>query len=176
MKFKNNKKGVTPIIAIILLLIMTISAAGAAFYWLNLIEGKLKVQENINVKEFGGEGNVSIIAANYDAQLDQLILFLENKGSVAIPIKTSSVSPTTVWVLKDEKSAICSTDWSGADNGPVCVDGCKTNLAAGELRRITLENLNSNSLCNVQDQQPGSLIFYTIDFSGKAVATGGFVR
>jgi len=175
--FFHGKKAVTPTIAIIILLFITVSAAGAAFYWLNLIEDQLKAQKNINVKEYGGAENVlEVLASRYDEDSDNLILFVKNAGSETIPVKTDPAVPTTLWVLKGEKSVICSTDWSGNDNAPVCKEGCSRKIASGELRKIVLENLDQDSLCNVVSQQPGQLIFYTIDFSGKAMATGGFVR
>ena len=37
-----NRRGITPIIAIILLLMMTVAVAGAAFYWLVKIQGSMQ--------------------------------------------------------------------------------------------------------------------------------------
>lgn len=176
--FPSGKKGIAPTIAVILLLIMTVSAAGTAFYWLSLIENQLQSEEQINVKEFGPlEGKIKVVAANYDEDTDNLVMFLENTGSTAVPIETASIVPTTLWVLKNnQQSVICSTDWSGVENSPVCKEGCISAVASGELRRIVLENLGSDKLCNVAGQPSSSLVHYTIDFSGKAVAAGGFVR
>lgn len=178
MCFLYNKKGITSTIAVVLLLIMTVSAAGTAFYWLNLIEGQLKAEEQLNVKEFAPlEGEIKVVAARYNEQLDNLVMFVENIGTATIPIKTVSTIPTTLWVLKDgQQEMICSTDWSGVENGPVCKEGCIGAVASGELRRVVLANLGPNALCNVANQPSNSLIHYTIDFSGKAVAAGGFVR
>jgi flagellin-like protein len=37
----NSLRGITPVIAIILLLLMTVSAAGVAFVWINTIQGQI---------------------------------------------------------------------------------------------------------------------------------------
>ena len=77
--FPSSKKGIAPTIAIILLLFMTVSAAGTAFYWLHLIDGQLNAEEQANVKKIGPlEGQIKIVAANYREGSDNLVLFLKN--------------------------------------------------------------------------------------------------
>lgn len=176
MLFLSNKRGITPIIAIILLLILTVSTAGTAFYWLYSIEGKIAAEEQLNIKKYGDlEGQLKVVAARYNA--GDLIIFFQNIGNSAIPIETASKTPTTLWLLETEQqNIICSTDWSGVDNGPVCKEGCINAIASGELRQIVLGNLGVGTLCNVENQPSESLLHYTVDFSGKAVADGGFVR
>ena len=176
--FFKNKKGITPIIAVILLLIMTVSAAGTAFYWLSLIQNQLKAEEQLNIKKYGElEGQVEIVASRYDEDVDSLILFLRNIGGSNIPIETDPEIPTTLWILKDQnENVICSTDWSGTNGGPICKEGCNKVINSGEIRRVVLSNFGQNALCDITTQPPNSLIHYTIDFSGKAVITGGFVR
>ena len=178
MFFPPNKKGITPVIAIILLLILTVSAAGTAFYWLTLIEGKLASEEQVNIKEYGVvEGGVNIVATQYNSNLGQLTIFFKNIGGINIPIENVSKTPTTLWLLKDyQNKVICSTDWSGSNNGPICIEGCIIPIAPDETRQVILNNLGPSSLCNIAAQPSESLLQYSVDFSGKAVAKGGFVK
>jgi len=176
--FLSNKRGITPVIAIILLLILTVSSAGTAFYWLYSIEGQISAEDQLNIKRYGDlEGQLKIVAARYDASVGDLVIFLENIGGTTIPVETASKTPTTLWLLENEQQeVICSTDWSGVDNSPVCKEGCMGAISSGELRQIVLGNLGANTLCNVENQPSESLLHYTVDFSGKAAVDGGFVR
>lgn len=178
MFFKNNKQGITPVIAIIVLLVLTIGAAGTAFWWLASIESKLSVEEQAGIVKYGElEGNIKVAASRYDESVNNLILFFENIGSESVPIGTAASSPTTLWVLKNaDGNVICSTDWSGTGNSPVCEQGCTGSIGGGETREIILSNFGANALCNIKTQPANSLLNYKVDFSGKAVADGGFVR
>jgi len=42
MRLNKRKRGISPVIAIILLLMMTVAVAGAAFYWLTRIQGQMQ--------------------------------------------------------------------------------------------------------------------------------------
>ncbi len=65
---KVNKKGITPVIAVILLLMMTVAAAGAAFYWLVKIQGQMQGgTEQYEERSFERMAStVAIIAVNYN--------------------------------------------------------------------------------------------------------------
>jgi|GEM_PF-2489120 len=172
-----NKKAMTPMLAVVVLLIITVSVSGGAFFWLNKIQGQIEGDQNSEVRGLGAVGKIDVIASEYDANQNQLTLFLQNLDPEAIPISSSAAASATVWVVKNTKQEIlCSTDWSGNDNGPKCTEGCNKDINTGEVMKVVLSNVGQNSLCNIGAQPSGTLLTLTIDFGGKAVATGGIVR
>ena len=175
------KKGVASTVAIIILLAMTISASGAAFYWLHLIQGKVAGNEQMEIEDYGPEeSEILTVAAEYTSTTDKLIMFFENKGDIDIPVHNTSKVPTTIWLLKDvEQNLICTADWSGKNNGPVCIEGCDlaaNPIAAGETKKIVLGNLGANTLCDITTIPKEHLLFFSIDFAGKAKTSGTFIR
>jgi len=54
-KVLTSRKGITPIISVILLLMMTIAIAGLAFTFLNRIQGDIENQTTANVQDFLGD-------------------------------------------------------------------------------------------------------------------------
>jgi flagellin-like protein len=170
-----NKKGITPTIAILILLSVTISSAGSAFYWLNNIQSTITSEhERFDVVDFSVTGaEVGILAS--DLEQTQLTIFIKNIGKEIIAVRSSAETPTTAWLLKDvDDKVICASDWSGQGNGPICQQGCDQDLAPGELRKIILGNLDG--LCNIVDKPTDSVFLYEIDFSGATKSEGSFVK
>jgi hypothetical protein len=170
-----NKKGITPTIAILILLSVTVSSAGSAFYWLNNIQTSVSAEhERFDVVDFAITGaEAGVLASSFEET--KLTMFIKNTGEETINIKSVTEPPTTAWLLKDvNDQVICASDWSGKGNGPVCEQGCGQELAPGELRKIILGNLNG--LCNIADKPDDSVFLYEIDFSGATKAEGSFVK
>ena len=173
-----NKKAMTPMLAVVVLLIITVSVSGGAFFWLNKIQGQISQEEDLQVRTIGTDSSkVDVVASEYDVNNNKLTLFLQNLGQTTVPLASSASVPTTIWVVKDQRqSVLCSCDWSGKDNGPVCLEGCNKAIAGGEILKVVIGNVGPGTLCNIGGQASGSLLTLTIDFGGKAVATGGIVR
>ena len=97
------KRGITPIIAIILLLMMTVAVSGAMFYWLSRVQGQTQgAVESFQSNLFTNiASEVSIIEANYNDTLEQLHIFLHNTGNTQITLDNSTTYPTTDWILFD---------------------------------------------------------------------------
>ena len=57
-----NKKGITPVIAIVLLLMMTVSSAAAAYYWMTTIQSNLQQQAQGAISSTGLSGGYQISA------------------------------------------------------------------------------------------------------------------
>lgn len=171
---KLNRKGITPIIAIILLLMMTVAAAGASFYWLIKIQGELQGgTSQFQEQTFDRiSSSVNWEGADYNKTIDLLTISLLNTGTTKIPIDNTSTSPKIQWNLLDSNQDVkCSTDWSGGGNVN-CTQGCGTALAQSELRLIKL-NLTGTS-CSLASEADDSLWFVKISFSGKATTAGTF--
>jgi flagellin-like protein len=177
--FFSSKKAITPIIAVILLLMMTVAAAGAAFYWLSRIQGQMQG----GTESYQGQmfermaGQVEVVASQYlNTTHENLTIILKNTGNVKIPLFNVTTFPTTTWILRDPKQGVvCSTDWASSVN---CTAGCSasTYLDISESKKIVLSLLSSSCSIASSSYGTGSLYSFTIDFSGKATATGSFMK
>ncbi|MEM2874140.1 MAG: archaellin/type IV pilin N-terminal domain-containing protein [Candidatus Nanoarchaeia archaeon] len=172
-----NKKGITPIIAIILLLMMTVAVAGAAFFWLSRIQNQLQG----GVESFQGTlltqvaSAVDVVDADYNDTANELTIFLQNTGSTEIILENKTEFPTTTWILRDSNQvAICSSNWNSTSPAK-CIHGCGPNskLSVGEIDKVVLELAGS---CDISGFGGGEVFSFTIDFSGKTTTSGSFVK
>ena len=174
-----NKKGLTAIISVILLLMMAVSTAAGMYYWLARVQG----QQQGSVESFQTgvfedlSSAIDVVDASYNASLGHLDIFLQNTGNSKILIDNSSSSPTTEWILFDAgQKAICSTNWAGAGGSPKCVKNCgpASIVEVAQIKQVTLNISGSN--CGVGAQPTGSVLSFLINFSGKASTVGSFIR
>jgi flagellin-like protein len=184
MIFPHGKKGITPIIAIILLLMMTVAVAGAAFFWLTRIQGQLQG----GVESYQGRifetmaSSVDVVDADYDSDENDLTLWLHNTGNTEIPVDDDNEFPTTTWILRDSQQiSLCSTDWSGVGSGTNgstdCVEGCGSDeiISVGEIKKVKLDL--DGSACEDAEDKPGGTVFsFVIDFSGVTTTAGSFIK
>ena len=167
-------KGLTPVIAMILLLMMTVAAAGASFYWLLGIQGELQGGTQ-QFQEQTFEQMTSVVgwqSATYDdSAADHLLITIVNRGTTKIPIDNTSANGVQ-WVLLDnEQEHVCTSDWTNSTNNTICNSGCGSDLDVRELRTINLTLYNS---CNITTVAADQLMFATIYFGGKATTAGQF--
>ncbi len=176
-----SRKGLTPVVAMILLLMMTVAAAGASFYWLVRIQGELQGgTQQFQEQTFERmTSNIAFQDSSYNRTREELTIALLNTGTTKIPISNSGTNPKTLWTLLDsEQDILCSSDWSKQDsdsdgtNDTECTSGCGSDLALKELRLVKL-NL-TNSECDISSQANDTLIFVKITFSGKTTSAGTF--
>ena len=163
-----NKKGITPVIAIVLLLMMTVAASGAAFFWFIRLQSEAQggteayqqqLTERVSAK-------VDVVTTKYVGST--LNIYLINHGNTAVPIDSSTNTPTTSWILYDSESdVVCSADWEGAPSD--CASGCNNALEIGEIQQVAL-TLSGDCALNSYDNN--TLMSFTIDFSG-ITGTGG---
>ena len=83
---KMNKKGITPVIAIVLLLMMTVSSAAAAYYWMTTIQSNLQqqAQGSISSTGLGGGYQISALAGGITCEAGasgNITVYLTNTGS-----------------------------------------------------------------------------------------------
>lgn len=168
-----SQKGITPIIAIILLLMMTVAVAGAAFFWLSRIQNQLQG----GVESYQGtmmtqiSSKVDVVDAAFSN--NNLTIFFQNTGNTKIPVTASSSPPTTTWYLKDSNQAArCSSNWNGTV--VACLEGCDTNaqIDVGDIHKVVLR---LNSPCTIASTENGTVFSFTVDFSGRTTSSGSFV-
>ena len=173
-----NKKGITPIIAVILLMMMTVAAAGAAFFWVLRIQSSFQGSSEQHFETLNSNLNSQIepVHAQYDGYKTSgnFTLILKNAGSGAVPLTKKSASPTTNFILKDnEQDVVCSEKFFAQSAN--CTVGCGGELGVNS-QTLLIINLTSN--CAIQNSTTypnSSVFFYEIDFSGVS-ATGGTFR
>src|SRR3989344_8096661 len=93
-----GKKGITPIIAIILILMMVVAIGGAMFYWLTRIQG----QGQGGIESFQGrffttaatQANILRVYYNGSRTENEIIsLFMQNIGNSNIPTTVNGTAP-----------------------------------------------------------------------------------
>ena len=164
-----NRKGLTPVIAVVLLLMMTVAAAGAAFFWFVRIQSEIQ-----GGAEAYGQELTEKVSANVDVMTTKYVggdlhIYLVNHGNTAIPIDSSDNAPTSTWILYDsDNDVICSSDWEGSPAD--CTSGCNNNLEIGEIQKVVL---NLGDPCDdISEYANESMFSFSVDFSG-IVGTGG---
>ena len=167
-----NKKGLTPIIAVILLLMMTVAAAGAAFYWLVKIQGQMMGgTEQYEEKSFERMAStVAIIAVNYNLTSEVLDLYLQNLGTTTVPINNGTTDPTTTIKLADADSIIICAEKLSV--GGKCTSGCGGNIVPQEIKKVSLSLDGTN--CDLSGETNETLIYVDLYLSGKTVASTSF--
>ncbi len=179
MATRRNKKGLTPIISIILLLMMAVSTAAGMFYWLTRIQGQQQgAVESFQSTLFQNLASaVDVVDADYNDTTERLDMFLQNTGNNKIILDNSSSTPTTEWILFDSgQRAVCATNW-GATSGAVrCVLNCgaASLIEIGQIRQVALNLSGSN--CDISSQPNGSVLSFTLDFSGVTTTAGSFIK
>jgi flagellin-like protein len=174
-----NTKGMTPIVAIILLLMMTVAAAGTSFYWLIKIQSEMQggteqYQENVFERL---ASTVNWLDADYNSTEENLTIYIQNVGTTDIPLDNSTTDPTTTWILKDsEQVTVCESKLDGVGTNPNCFSGCgaSTNIGASSSAALLIEL--DGTECDINGYAEDSLMRVTIFFSGKATTSGTFER
>lgn len=117
-------KGTTPIIAVILLLLITIAAGGSTYLWLSRTQSKLFTQTTTGIEESGKDvyGKLSIVSSwNVSTQL---CLLIRNGSDQDITYKATDLTKMAVLVDKIPCSfnATALTDIRQSEVTSFCVD------------------------------------------------------
>jgi flagellin-like protein len=179
--FPRGNKGITPIIATILLLMMVLAIAGSAFFWVSRIQNQMQggaesfqstltTQMSSAVKVVGVEAGCP---TGYNCK--NMTIFFQNTGNTKIPVNNNSDYPTTTWILRDDNQITrCSANWNSTETN--CTYGCGNNefINVGEIKKVIL-NI-STSLCAINGTYDrGKSFSFTVDFSGKTTASSSFI-
>ena len=163
-----NKKGLTPIIAVILLMMMTVAAAGAGFFWFVRIQGELQSGGENYATDLGETINSNLYVVNSEYNSGDINLIIRNTGGVDIPVNKGLDSPTTSLILQEgDGTVICST-YLGSSIAD-CTKGCGNDILVGETQTI---NIDLSGDCSLTSYSEDTSIGFSMDFSAKA-GTGG---
>ncbi|MBR9680872.1 MAG: hypothetical protein GOU98_03555 [Candidatus Altiarchaeota archaeon] len=93
-------KGTTPIIAVILLLLITIAAGGSTYLWLSRTQSKLFTQTTTGIEESGKDvyGRLSIVSTWNESS--QLCVLIRNGSDQDITYKAADLTKMAVLVDK----------------------------------------------------------------------------
>ena len=84
-----SSKGITPVIATVLLLMMTVSAAAGAYYWITSVQGNLQQSSETAIDSSGitGSYRISVLAGGITctASSDDITVYVKNTGASDIP-------------------------------------------------------------------------------------------
>ena len=87
-----NKKGITPIIAIVLLLMITVAVAGTVSFWLGSVQegAQSEIEDSTDIITSQTQQGVSIQFVTCDATNDLVTIVVRNSGTR--PIETGDVA------------------------------------------------------------------------------------
>ena len=138
-------------IAVILLLMMTVAGAGAAFFWFIRIQsetqgGTESYSESLSEKV---SAKISILTIEYDQTgfnntfgnatdgYMNLTILLKNIGNTTGPIVQSTTAPTTTFtLLNNEQHVICTTGFTTDTYAIFGSEGCGSDLDVREIQKI----------------------------------------
>ena len=166
-----NKKGLTPIIAVILLMMMTVAAAGAGFFWFVRIQGELQSGGENYATDLGETINSNLYIVNSEYDSGDLKLIVRNTGGVNIPVNKGLDSPTTSIILNQGDGQVICNTFLGSSFAE-CTKGCGNDILVGETQEI---NIDLSGDCSLTSYTEDTSISFSMDFSGKA-GTGGEFR
>ncbi len=186
------KKGVTPVISTILLVMMTVAAAGAAFYWILSVQGGLtggseqhaeSLNEHVNSQLLIDEIQYDVrnpygpaTSTNSENLSGNITMVLSNVGAQPIPIDSSTTSPLMSIILKNKDQVlVCSpSDVNGSNVD--CISGCGdgATLDAGERTTVKLSLNETCDIGNITTYPNGTLFYLNMDFSGQVGTQASF--
>jgi len=174
-RIKINKRGVTPIIAVILLMMMTVAAAGAAFFWI------VRVQSTLTG---GTEQHVDTVLTNIGSSAEfrdmsvtanglNLTFNLRNTGSVPF---TVDYNDTVLTLKKLDGTIICTEDWDSASiNATNSGIANNTAIVVNSITSVDL-SLITGQACDLSAYVSGESIQYSNYFGSDVVAGGSFTK
>jgi archaellum component FlaG (FlaF/FlaG flagellin family) len=175
-----SKKAFSEIIAMILIVMLAVSAASLFFHWYRSLQtesqGNVEASQEKILKDVNARIDALKQHTTYNATEGNLTLFIKNSGRKPITTTASGI----YWLLQDsEKKVLCSTNWTSASqcvaSSPVCcAEGCASELRVNELRKLKLQ-LTIGQACDISTKPYNALFHYTIDFN-KATTLSNYFR
>jgi len=174
-----NKKGITPIIAVILLLMMTVAGAGAAFFWFVRIQSEMQGGTESYTEQLSEKISARMDISEIDyGTTSNLTIIARNNGNVPISVAGS----TTSFILKVyNNNILCNsklnaTNNTGSDTVNIFCTGCSGEVDIQSTKQLTLDLSDSDGPCYINSTTYGDNTVFTIkmDFAGKAASGGQF--
>jgi flagellin-like protein len=173
-----NKKGITPIIAVILLMMMTVAAAGAAFFWVLRMQSSFQGSSEQHSETLSSNINsmVDLIHSQYQDN-GNLTLILQNRGSTPITLASTTTSPTTNLVLKENSNSnvVCSETFGSVSAN--CTVGCAGSTLSVSSQKMIIVNLSTNCDISNETNYPNGTSFHVaLDFGGQTGTATDFEK
>lgn len=154
---------------------MTVAAAGAAFYWIVKIQGQLQggTEQYQETTYERMASTVNVASISYVNTTTSLIMLLQNVGTTDILLTADAVDPALRLLLKDSnQTVVCSSVLVGSN--AVCASGCNTTLNPTEV--VTL-NITLGGTCSIATSYSSGTLFYVdLYLSGKGTASSQFKK
>ncbi len=140
-----NKRGITPIIAVVLLLMMTVAAAGAAYFWLTTIQTRIQAQIGTKITESTSTSfaNVNVIDALCNSPGQTVNVTIMNTAT------TATGSGTAVLTLTNNQNAVIASKTTTV-----------TSIASNSVMRVNfseITGLNAGSVYGIKVTLPGGI-------------------
>jgi flagellin-like protein len=179
-----NKKGITPLIAVVLLLMMTVAAAGAAFYWLTRMQQQaqsgVQGQQQQIVEE--ASASLAIVSQDYNkgTTSQNISVDVQNTGGRSISLSNTSI----IMVLEDgDGDAVCpagSLD-DVANTAFECLNTAECEatdtIAPNEVKRLVIDlDVATANGCISNSLLDGRTYYYQLKFQKGATISGSFVH
>ena len=127
------KKGITPVIAIVLLLMMTVASAGLAWMWLQSMQTSTQEQLTEQVKQIGANP-FNVISVEKSGTDIKMVLRNKDKASIA------GIGAKADIVLKIDNAVASTTDFvDGAGDDNNCL--AQTTMDYGETCDLLLTDV-----------------------------------
>ena len=176
-RIKINKRGVTPIIAVILLMMMTVAAAGAAFFWIVRVQATLTggTEQHIDtvLTNIGSSAEFRDVGVTADGV--NLTFNLRNTGSVPFVLDYN----TSILTLKEvDGTIICTNSWDEDTNITVVTAPANgSTIEVNSLHEIKLALTDAKD-CVLSDAVlgAGETVQYSNYFGGDVVVGGSFEK
>ncbi len=154
------RKGITPVVAIILLLLMTIAAAGAAYIWVTRLQGTLEETSGGGISDTQRRTNTRLSIENIYNESTYITAVLRNIGTydlVADDLKKVTIYMDEVLYPLDQ-----AFQFNDTDGDPLASLSCGfvNANASGECTDLEGTGGNNDCLTNYRHYQ-GNLTGYT---------------
>ncbi len=109
-------KGITPIIAIVLLLLMTVAAAGTAYLWFTSTQGRIQQQVSGRITSTGANIQFQITGLVCDSSSNNISFYVRNQGdaiSAGTWVLTAMYTNGTTLATATNASAVGTIETGG---------------------------------------------------------------
>ncbi|UCD04344.1 MAG: hypothetical protein JSW73_01755 [Candidatus Woesearchaeota archaeon] len=166
-----NRKGITPLVAIILLMMITVAAGGAAYYWLDDLQEKTQAVVSLRHERLIREATASLasISKSFDRSNEILELDVENNGRISVSANAEEI--IGIIIDKSTEDAMCaSMDLNSTNFYCNPATSCNGPIFPNSVKRLTIDISNCGNLIS------GTVYYYELRFEKGAYVFGYFLK
>ena len=166
-----NRKGITPLVAIILLMMITVAAGGAAYYWLDELQEKTQVLVSLRHERLIREATASLasISQSFNSSAEILKLDVENNGRVSVSANAEQI--IGIVVERSSGNTMCaSMDLNSTNFYCNAATSCNGPIFPNAVKRLIINISNCGNLIT------GTTYYYELRFEKGAYVFGYFLK